>query len=1722
MGRILPLFSLLFLLSLFSMAQKGNFNKDIRVYKSGSRAVSASINFSKKYIPGQQLSLTADLSWDGFDMVSIEFVAPEGVSPVSASDIGSGYRRLAPTIASDSIVWESGSSSGYYDWYSPEEMEMTLSFDESLSGELVFPFKITGPDGEVVELEIPIAALKNAATLVLKQDSWYAPMAMVNDSVLSVDAVKIYNDGAAELTVSAVEGLTAPMAFVGELPVLGAQEDGSLLFSVKNGETGAISQVATVKTNGGEGNINLYAAYFDSTFALVDFENAGVQFPPVGWEIDAFESGKQWESTWGEIKFSSSSLDSTAFVSPAIDLSAISGDFIGFNLEFDDDTQGVLRIEYQLPGDDNWTMLEDSISRPFNSEGQVYYSLDAIDLDCVKIRIKAVLSSGYVEIDNIRLPKYYNPETVPMAGKLQLPANGETNVMLAADFAWNKVLYADGYKVYIDTLPNPVKFFDVKDTARFSTDLLPLRYYYWKVVPYNVHGDAIDCPVWSFKTEQYVPTAFTAYTDLNTKITFKEGEKYNPLITMNKAQESFVSWYATEDGNINLKLQYLDKHGKELFRRNGLTVSAHEQSSWISKYDMELDSAGNAMLVLSDIRNGDRYDFTVYKVSPEGEMLWGKDGVTLSEDVDEAYFLEPQLIQDSKGNVYAYGKNVVTKGIGIARLGTDGQNVADTLFPIDGEVVAVAMDKKDQLVVGYYQSGTFYYQKYDSAFSTVGEAVAISTKPTFPYYGNKVVYLIPDKNNGVYAVWQGALGWKPAVKWQYADSEGNLTNGEEGAMVSLNEARGRAYPQTIYNQEQDNLIITWDEQGDGVGLYAQVVDKDGNISFDENGKSVLAISDTIAGTDGVAMIGDTIVWLFSNFDVGSHSGNYLNAMALDMNFEAMEQVTPTVRYSSVKNSKPLDDFDFEGDMLVMSWLEARDADGDQVYVQNMFADLAIGNKGADTLPPFAMNVDVLTNNKILVKFNEALMADSVEIASKYSVEGAGTAIVAKVESVTPAELLFTVDGMEEGTQKLFLTNVSDILLNVNQLDSIAFDFVPDYKFPSVVETKAVDNNKVVIRFSEPVKENVLYEPFNYASIGFEVNKVFVASATQLVLTTNVLEEKEYSIVINRFEDLMGNVVADSTVSFAYAKNTGSLDYMAESFNNGIPAEFALYDLDGNTPIEELAKLEDAWTAVWGSDDDIEAASISAYENGGQSDDWMITPAVQVKKGTYLKWEARAESPQFPDGYEIWVSTKGSAPEDFDIKVFSIGEEHYETKTRTVDLSAFGFGDEEIYVAFRNNSIDKYILVIDDIELYTPLNNDAALVAVSLPQQAMGGSVLDVNVTIANRGLAPLNSIALNWALDGGEVHTDTIKDLALEMGFKADIMHTATLNLPVEEGTCSLKVWTSAPNTYSDENPENDVIDADIDIKQGYQQRLVLIEHFTNTGCAPCAAQNPILDALIHNGNAEKVAHITYHVSWPDANDQFFLANTGESTDRTQYYEVGSAPEVFMGGKYIGGPGKVNQSGINGEYALPGYVKVEALAKYKAETIDVEVTTTNLADFSQRNIAFTAVITQDYELAAPTSNGETKFPNVMRKMLPDAAGEQLSMLDSAGVNAFSYSYTMPDNLVLDDVSVYYFVQDRDSKEILMAGTVDLVNTVSDNRAMARVAIYPNPSSDYLSISADNAIETVEIINVNGEVVMAKEASAAIIHLNVKHIAEGAYWVRVISHTGVSVGKFVKQ
>ncbi|GAB5416927.1 MAG: hypothetical protein Crog4KO_17940 [Crocinitomicaceae bacterium] len=185
-----------------------------------------------------------------------------------------------------------------------------------------------------------------------------------------------------------------------------------------------------------------------------------------------------------------------------------------------------------------------------------------------------------------------------------------------------------------------------------------------------------------------------------------------------------------------------------------------------------------------------------------------------------------------------------------------------------------------------------------------------------------------------------------------------------------------------------------------------------------------------------------------------------------------------------------------------------------------------------------------------------------------------------------------------------------------------------------------------------------------------------------------------------------------TVQFSFSQ-IFSEDF--QNTNGALPAGWTVIDNDGNTPDANVAQFTSAWIVAGDFDNAIDSVAMSTswYVPAGQSDDWLITPAINLTTNNVLTFEEEAQDANFPDGYELRISTTTPTIAGFlaNPALLSVAAASGAAwLTQTVDLQAAGYSNQTIYLAWRNNSTDQFVLMIDDIVISDLEQYDVAMSA----------------------------------------------------------------------------------------------------------------------------------------------------------------------------------------------------------------------------------------------------------------------------------------------------------------------------------------------------------------------------------------------------------------------------
>lgn len=233
-------------------------------------------------------------------------------------------------------------------------------------------------------------------------------------------------------------------------------------------------------------------------------------------------------------------------------------------------------------------------------------------------------------------------------------------------------------------------------------------------------------------------------------------------------------------------------------------------------------------------------------------------------------------------------------------------------------------------------------------------------------------------------------------------------------------------------------------------------------------------------------------------------------------------------------------------------------------------------------------------------------------------------------------------------------------------------------------------------------------------------------------------------------------------------------------------------------------------------------------------------------------------------------------------------------------------------------------------------------------------------------------------------------------------------------------------------------------------QRILLLESFTNTGCGPCAQYNPGMDALIA-ANPDKLVAIKYHVDWPSAADPMYLHNTAENSARVSYYGVNSVPHVVVdGNRFSGNSGNITQSIINQLTVIESPMELRLSWEMNAEQTVITVHVMGRASTAiQGNLKlYVGVIEKEIHFnSAPGPNGERDFYQVMKKLLPNQQGKVIGELSEGDYFAYSFSWEVANFYDLNQIDAIAWVQHSTSKEVMQAcGSSQTMETFYVNEA----------------------------------------------------------------------------
>jgi hypothetical protein len=280
------------------------------------------------------------------------------------------------------------------------------------------------------------------------------------------------------------------------------------------------------------------------------------------------------------------------------------------------------------------------------------------------------------------------------------------------------------------------------------------------------------------------------------------------------------------------------------------------------------------------------------------------------------------------------------------------------------------------------------------------------------------------------------------------------------------------------------------------------------------------------------------------------------------------------------------------------------------------------------------------------------------------------------------------------------------------------------------------------------------------------------------------------------------------------------------------------------------------------------------------------------------------------------------------------------------------------------------------------------------------------------------------------------------------------------------------------DNPPGDTLDgfAFDNVFVGERNRLVLLEHFTNSSSSDALTENTFINNF---RTPAEVVNVQYHTEFPNRTP-FNLDNPADPSARALLYGVSAVPRTALDGATIATQRFSQWGDAAFSRRTLDQAPLQIDVSFRAQSdgrLDVTANLLALENFADTVLVHFVVI----ERQAQETAGGPVLRNVVKRMLPNAAGTRVMANWVQGTTrSFNQTWQPSGFRDIGQLSVVVFVQSERTGIVQQAAiasppasTVFSLVTSLDQSSLAdagegSVRIYPNPAQDELIIQLDKA------------------------------------------------------
>lgn len=530
---------------------------------------------------------------------------------------------------------------------------------------------------------------------------------------------------------------------------------------------------------------------------------------------------------------------------------------------------------------------------------------------------------------------------------------------------------------------------------------------------------------------------------VNNRITDMAGEQVIPKVAICPNGDVYVGYFSSESGNYNVRLQRLDHQGNVLWANNGILVSSNPSMTWLTDWDMTADNENYAILAWQDIRNGGNNNTVAYRISPDGEFVWGANGIMLSNST--AFDVSPKVTVTASNNaVFAWqSDNVIIRQKispdGVKQWGDNGITISGINRFSWPQLMAVG---DDDVIMKYFEdSGPVnaptrhvLAQRFTSDGSGVWATPTVVSNAGGISAWTQIFPFINDGNDGFYICWHDDRDFnnQSSAFVQHVDADGTPTLTANGVEVSTNSGMHHFYPQLSKPANDPHIYVFWNEVNslqNQWGIYAQKVSEAGDLKWTASGKSIIPVTTHAVLPQGGTQIGDDMILIYEDYFNGIETS--IKAFRLNASGEFVWS-PQTVFVSSVQSTKVhLDISDYHQNQWVLSWEDDRIGGNTDIYAQNFLPTGEVGPAALNGTISGTITLENGSNDVSLTEISAGDVSAFADASGSYSLDvPAGTYTVTATHPYAMPESLEGVEVLEGATA------TADFTMTIDKTDLI--------------------------------------------------------------------------------------------------------------------------------------------------------------------------------------------------------------------------------------------------------------------------------------------------------------------------------------------------------------------------------------------------------------------------------------------------------------------------------------------------------------------------------------------------------------------------------------------------------------------------------------------------------------------------------------------------------------